>query len=134
MFFFQHPLADTAVLMNDLEFIDRLWADWSPGYDASRGPRSREGLAARPGRTGRGARARTARPSAGHGQVPEFQAYEDAVGQTPPQPHLYLHGLDDGCIGSELAGNAQDFMPVAGSRAVIVEGTGTSSRSKPRTW
>src|SRR5262249_7594010 len=60
----------------------------------------------------------------GVGQVPEFQPYEDAVGGTPPQPHLYLHGLDDGCIGSELARNAEDFMPVPGSRAVIIEGTG----------
>src|SRR3954451_6986421 len=30
MFFFQHPLSDAAVSMNDMEFIDRLWADWSP--------------------------------------------------------------------------------------------------------
>src|SRR5436190_20630201 len=35
MFFFQNPLADMVVGMNDLEFIDRLWADWSPGYDAT---------------------------------------------------------------------------------------------------
>ena len=35
MFFFQHPLAEMAVQMDDLAFIDRLWADWSPGYDAS---------------------------------------------------------------------------------------------------
>ncbi len=35
MFFFQHPLSDMAVAMNDLEFIDGLWADWSPGYDGA---------------------------------------------------------------------------------------------------
>ena len=35
MFFFQSPLADMAVPMDDLAFIDRLWADWSPGYDAA---------------------------------------------------------------------------------------------------
>jgi len=123
MFFFQHPLSDTAVLMNDLEFIDRLWADWSPGYAASEdlvhvkdSLREPERMAA--------ALASYRSTIGGQGQVPEFQAYEDAVGQTPPQPHLYLHGLDDGCIGSELARKAEDFMPVAGSRAVIVEGTG----------
>src|SRR5207249_2123394 len=32
IFFFQTPLAEMVVAMNDLEFIDRLWADWSPGY------------------------------------------------------------------------------------------------------
>ncbi|MGH9005868.1 MAG: alpha/beta fold hydrolase, partial [Acidimicrobiia bacterium] len=35
MFLFQHPLAELAVPMDDLAFIERLWADWSPGYDAS---------------------------------------------------------------------------------------------------
>ena len=34
MFFFQSPLADLVVGMNDLEFIARLWEDWSPGYPA----------------------------------------------------------------------------------------------------
>jgi pimeloyl-ACP methyl ester carboxylesterase len=35
MFFFQHPLSDLVVPGNDLAFIDMLWADWSPGYDAT---------------------------------------------------------------------------------------------------
>jgi pimeloyl-ACP methyl ester carboxylesterase len=35
MFFFQHPLADIVTGQDDLEFVDRLWADWSPGYDAA---------------------------------------------------------------------------------------------------
>ena len=39
MFFFQHGLSDIVVGMDDLAFIDGLWADWSPGYDARRGPR-----------------------------------------------------------------------------------------------
>ena len=34
-FFFQSPLAELAVPMDDFVFIDRLWADWSPGYDAA---------------------------------------------------------------------------------------------------
>lgn len=123
MFFFQHPLSDVAVSMNDMEFIDHLWADWSPGYmaagdlghvkDSLRDP---ERLAA--------ALAAYRSTIGGVGQVPELQAHEDAISQTPPQPHLYLHGLDDGCIGSELARSAEEFMPVPGSRAVIVDGTG----------
>jgi hypothetical protein len=35
MFLFQHPLADTIVANNDLDLIDQLWADWSPGHDAA---------------------------------------------------------------------------------------------------
>ncbi len=35
MFFFQHALADLVVPADDLAFIDMIWADWSPGYDAA---------------------------------------------------------------------------------------------------
>ena len=35
MFFFQHPLADLLVGANDLAYVDMLWADWSPGFDAT---------------------------------------------------------------------------------------------------
>ena len=35
MFFFQHPFADFVVGANDLAYIDMLWADWSPGFDAT---------------------------------------------------------------------------------------------------
>ena len=35
MWFFQLPLADMVVPVNDMAFIDRLWADWSPGYDGA---------------------------------------------------------------------------------------------------
>ena len=33
MFFFQLPLADIAVPMNDFDFIHRLWRDWSPDLE-----------------------------------------------------------------------------------------------------
>jgi len=35
MFFFQSPLAEIALPVDDWVFLDRLWADWSPGYDAA---------------------------------------------------------------------------------------------------
>src|SRR5687768_14320992 len=35
MFFFQQPFADFVVAANDLAFIDMIWRDWSPGYEAS---------------------------------------------------------------------------------------------------
>ncbi|HUA96671.1 MAG TPA: alpha/beta fold hydrolase, partial [Acidimicrobiales bacterium] len=34
-FFFQSPLAEMALPMDAYAFIDHLWADWSPGYDAT---------------------------------------------------------------------------------------------------
>ena len=35
VFFFQSPLAEYAVSLDDYAFIDRLWADWSPGFDGA---------------------------------------------------------------------------------------------------
>jgi pimeloyl-ACP methyl ester carboxylesterase len=35
VFFFQSPLADTAVPRHDFQFIEELWRDWSPGYDGT---------------------------------------------------------------------------------------------------
>jgi pimeloyl-ACP methyl ester carboxylesterase len=124
MFFFQHPLADIAVGMDDLDFIDRLWEEWSPGYTASADDRAwvKESLAA------------PANLAAALGyyratlqfdlQVPELAAEEAAVGAVPPQPHLYLHGVDDGCMGVELAERAAAYLTVEGSRVELVPGTG----------
>jgi pimeloyl-ACP methyl ester carboxylesterase len=124
MFFFQHPLSDIAVGMDDLAFIDGLWADWSPGYadggqdiawvkDALRDPAN---LAA-----ALGYYRAMLQPDL---QVPELAAEEAAVGATPPQPHLYLHGVDDGCMGVEIAEKAGQYLTVEGSRVELVPGTG----------
>lgn len=123
MFFFQHVLSDIAVAMNDLEFIDRLWADWSPGYDARDDvPHVKDAL--RDPAHLSAALGYYRATIGGTGTVPEFQTHEDAIGQTPKQRHLYLHGAEDGCMGAELAAKAADFMPVPGSRAEIVAGAG----------
>lgn len=113
MFFFQSPLADIVVPMGDLAFIDRLWGDWSPGYDASEdlplvkdALRDPANLAAAIGYY----RA-TFDPTR---QVPELAAEQAATNQMPSQPLLYLHGADDGCVGAELAG----------PDAVVVKGAG----------
>ncbi|MGH9287749.1 MAG: alpha/beta fold hydrolase [Acidimicrobiales bacterium] len=35
MYVFQTPMAEVAVGLDDMAFIDGLWRDWSPGYNAS---------------------------------------------------------------------------------------------------
>jgi pimeloyl-ACP methyl ester carboxylesterase len=101
MFFFQTPLADVAVAMDDLAFLDHLWAEWSPGYDAGEDlPRVKDCLRA-PANLGAalGYYRALLDPSR---QVAEL-ATEQAATQAPtPQPTLYLHGTDDGCMGAEL--------------------------------
>jgi len=124
MFFFQHPLAELAVQMDELGFIDRLWEEWSPGYTDSADDRQwvKESLAAPENMAAAlGYYRATLQPEL---QVPELADAEAAVASMPPQPHLYLHGVDDGCMGVEIAERAAAFLTVEGSRAVLVPGTG----------
>jgi pimeloyl-ACP methyl ester carboxylesterase len=116
MFFFQHPLADAAVSMNDLDFVRRLWLDWSPGFDCSEDVAhvraalgAPEHLAAALGYYR--ALFGSASPD------PALAREQEAAGGVPTQPLLYLHGDTDGCMGVDLA--------VAGwPSTVVVEGAG----------
>lgn len=110
MFFFQHPLSDLVVPAGDLAFIDRLWADWSPGFDAT------EELALLKPSLRDPANLQAAlgyyRATLGAGY--RDPALDDAQAQLttlPTQPVLYLHGHDDGCIGREVAEVAATAFP-----------------------
>jgi pimeloyl-ACP methyl ester carboxylesterase len=46
-----------------------------------------------------------------------------AGGTVAPQPTLYLHGADDGCMGIDTIGPVADFLS-PGSEMVVVEGAG----------
>lgn len=102
MFFFQNPLADMAVSMNDFAFIERMWQDWSPGYDCAEDVAH---VRAALGSDGNLAAAigyyRALFDPTRH--APELAAEQVAAGQDPTQPLLYLHGSTDGCMGVELA-------------------------------
>lgn len=124
MFFFQSPLSDLAVPMDDLAFIDRLWADWSPGFDATAelaavkdAMRDPANLAAALGyyRATLGAGARD----------PRYDEVEASGAAPLPMPVLYLHGRIDGCMGAELV---DDSVTAAlahdDSRVEIVDGVG----------
>jgi pimeloyl-ACP methyl ester carboxylesterase len=123
MFFFQHPLADVVVPLDDLAFVDRLWADWSPGYDAADDlPRVKDALR---DPANLAAALGYYRATLGDGPTGErYDAAQQATQQPPPQPTLYLHGLTDGCVGAELATGVESSLTAAGSRVVMVEGAG----------
>lgn len=126
MFLFQHPLAELAVPFDDLAFLDRLWADWSPGYDAGEdlvhvkdALRDPANLAAALGYY------RAMLGGVGLSDDPEVTALQAAAdGKTPPVPTLYLHGRTDGCLGADAAGSAAPFLPEPGSRVDLVDGAG----------
>jgi pimeloyl-ACP methyl ester carboxylesterase len=122
IFVFQSPLAEMAVAADDLAFIDGLWRDWSPGYDAADdlpaikdALRDPANLAAALGyyRTMLG----TTTPD------PAFSTEQAAAAAVPPQPTLYLHGDRDGCMAIGLAADAEQFLS-PGSRFAVVAGAG----------
>jgi pimeloyl-ACP methyl ester carboxylesterase len=121
MFFFLHPMADMVVPMGDLEFIDHLWADWSPGFDGSEyvphvkdALRDPANLAAALGYY---------RAQWNPDQRPEYADAQNACNQIPPQPTLYLHGVDDGCMGADLAATVPALLS-EGSQAHTLDGCG----------
>jgi pimeloyl-ACP methyl ester carboxylesterase len=125
MFFFQHPLAEMAVPMDDLAFIDRLWADWSPGYDATADLRHAKDALRDPANLGAAiGYYRATLGGVGIDLSPEVQALQDASSGPPPLPTLYLHGRTDGCMGADLAEAARALLTTPGSRVEIVEGAG----------
>ncbi len=122
VFFFQTPLAEHAVSLDDHRFVDRLWADWSPGYDGSwdvarvkEAIGTPERLAAAIGYY----RAMFAGPP----DDPAAAAAQAAALTMAPQPTLYLHGADDGCIGVDTIGPVADHL-AEGSKVVVIEGAG----------
>jgi pimeloyl-ACP methyl ester carboxylesterase len=122
MFFFLNPLSDLVVPLDDVGFIDRLWADWSPGYDGTAdAARAREALA-HP--TALATALDTYRSSLGTSEHdPRYADEQTATGAVPPQPCLYLHGTDDRCIGVGYASPAAQVL-AAGSAIAEIEGAG----------
>jgi pimeloyl-ACP methyl ester carboxylesterase len=123
MFFFQHPLADMVVPMDDLAFIAGLWADWSPGYDAAEDlPHVKEALGDPSNLAAALGYYRAT--LGGVGVDPALAAVQTAGGDVTPQPTLYLHGRTDGCMSVEVAEGAAAFLTSEGSRLEVVDGVG----------
>jgi pimeloyl-ACP methyl ester carboxylesterase len=106
MFFFQLGLADFVVANDDLAFIDMIWRDWSPGYDGTADvAHVKESL-----RDPANLAAALGYYRATFGTTPHDPALagaQAAMGVVPPQPQLYLHGRNDGCVGVEVAEDAR---------------------------
>lgn len=123
-FFQMAGLPEMMVPADDFEVIAQLWADWSPGHDGAEDVdhvrealRDPANLAAAIGYY----RAMFD-PSTHDPALAEAQA----ATQLPlPQPTLYLHGRDDGCLGVEMVGDGVlAGLPAEGSRYEIVDGAG----------
>jgi pimeloyl-ACP methyl ester carboxylesterase len=122
-FFFCNPLADLAVPMDDLAFLDRLWAEWSPGYDGSADVARVKDALREPGRTtaALGYYRQTLGAAPHDPELADVQALTFAA---PPRPTLYLHGVDDGCMPCPDRTVAEAAFTAEGSRVELVEGAG----------
>ena len=110
MFFLLHPLANLIAPANDFAFIERLWAEWSPGYDASVDmAHVRESLADPEHLNAAITYYRATLGDAARAE--QFSAAQQATLQIPPQPTLYLQGRDDGCVGARLVEQALATYP-----------------------
>jgi pimeloyl-ACP methyl ester carboxylesterase len=112
LFFLKTPFAESVVASADMAFFDRLWQDWSPGYDAredldnvKRCLRDEGNLAA----------------AIGYYRTEEPGLRSSALAGAPPQPTLYLHGDRDGCIDLALIRDAERHLAPASRMEVIAD-------------
>jgi pimeloyl-ACP methyl ester carboxylesterase len=119
MFFFQHGLADLVVGANNHAYIEMLWRDWSPGYDASFDLEAVKKSLADPKNLQ--AALGYYRATLGDGyRDPSLKALQDQMGSAvPTQPLLYLHGANDGCIGAEVVEAAKSMSPANVQFAIV---------------
>jgi len=122
MFFFQHPFADMVVGANDLAYIDMLWADWSPGYDARHDLELLKPSLRDPANLQAALGYYRATLGAGY-QDPALESMQNLSSEVPAAPLLYLHGRTDGCMGVEVAEFAIAALPPS-ARGVILDGAG----------
>lgn len=126
MFFFQHPLADAVVQMDDMAFIDGLWADWSPGLSADD---SAQALRALKDSLDDPANLAAAlgyyrATLGGVGVDPKYDDIQNAGAGPVTIPALYLHGRDDGCLGVDFAEPTAAHLTHERSRVEVLDGVG----------
>ncbi len=124
--FFQMAIAEGIVAANDLAFLDGLWSDWSPGYNATYGlGRVKECLRNPINLKAAMGYYRTMFNPARFG-TPEGVAEQTATWGNPiTVPTLYLHGTTDGCITLD-ADTAKAIPPFLGPGSEVerIEGVG----------
>jgi pimeloyl-ACP methyl ester carboxylesterase len=125
-YFQMQRVVEDMVSADNFAFIDRIWADWSPGYDASEDlPKVKECIR----------EPEYLQAALGYywGQFdptrfgsPEWAAEQAAAwGKDITQPTLYLHGTQDGCHG--MTQEQVDRVPQhcgPGSVSELIDGVG----------
>jgi pimeloyl-ACP methyl ester carboxylesterase len=111
VFVFQTPLAELVAGADDLRFIENLWRDWSPSFEAAAEIEH--------------AKAALRDPASLSAAIGYYRAMfsTGAPSGAPEQPTLYLHGTIDGAFGVEGTTDVAAHLS-AGSRVEIIDGVG----------
>ena len=126
LFFFRdrEAAAEEVVAADDMAFLDRLWRDWSPGYDAAADlARVKESLREPANLAAAIGYYRAASTGAAPDHARLYAPEEQVAWQRAERPTLYLHGSDDGCIGAALVVGAASML-APGSRLLVIPGAG----------
>ncbi|ACY97155.1 MULTISPECIES: alpha/beta fold hydrolase [Thermomonospora] len=122
IFVFQTPLAEMAL---NRSFVEGLWRDWSPGYDAAEDVEHVMECLATPDNIAAaiGYYRAMLDPSR---HLPAYAAAQEAAERRGERPIRYLHGTGDGCLGADITGGAAGVLPhlPPGSQVDFVEGAG----------
>jgi len=110
MFFFQLPLADISVPMNDFEFIHRLWREWSPDLKDYRHYSNKVvAVLEKPNVLNKAlSYYRSAFQESLQIDRINTEAANLLVSKIKP-PCMYFHGKNDGCIDYKLATGMDSF-------------------------
>ncbi|MEU5884784.1 alpha/beta hydrolase [Spirillospora sp. NPDC047279] len=121
IFLFQTPLAEMAL---DRSFVEGLWRDWSPGYEATADvDHVMESLGAPANIAATIGYYRAMLDPSHH--VDAYAAEQAAAATTGERPILYLHGAADGCLSADLTDRSTVLAQLPpGSEAAVIPGTG----------
>jgi pimeloyl-ACP methyl ester carboxylesterase len=123
MYLLTTPLGEAALAHDDFSLIDRLWADWSPGFRAEAALIEQIKTSFRQPGVAAAAAAyykHTFLPALQDSALAPLQA---RIGTAPiTVPTLYLFGSLDGCIGSEV--ETEHTLFPAGVQIELVHGVG----------
>ncbi len=126
IWFFQMDCAEAVLSANNFAMLDGLWADWSPGYDASADLEKTKACMRDPAhlRATLGYYRTVFNPHL-HGQPHYVEGQAQVWGQPLKMPVLYFHGMRDGCVAITREQAAE--IPASmgpGSRVEIIEDAG----------
>lgn len=114
------PGAERSLTRNELAQVRALWRRWSPGYEMQ--AEDLDPLLAT-----------FAVPGVATAALSYYRGFAAAHADDralskrvtlPPQPHLLLHGRDDGCVGVEWAERTVGALPHPASHVEVLDGVG----------